>query len=123
MGVVVGVLKGVEETVGVAVCVGVDVAVWSGTVGVEVGVENTVGAGVCVLAGVPVARGRRVLGQRDAADHGGVEAGTAEGDGEDFLERQGGFFFTRGAVPRGHDSRSTSASGAPRLSRAKPACA
>ena len=50
-------LKGVEETVGVAVCVGVDVAVWSGTVGVDVGVENTVGAGVCVLAGVPVAVG------------------------------------------------------------------
>ena len=119
VGVVVGVLKGVEETVGVAVCVGVDVAVWSGTVGVERRRREHRGRGRLRARGRARRAGRRVLGQRDAADHGGVEAGTAEGDGEDFLERQGGFFFTRGAGPRGHDSRSTSASGAPRLSRAK----
>jgi hypothetical protein len=55
VGVVVGLLKGVEETVGVAVCFGVDVAVCVG-VDVTVGAwSNTVAAGVRVA--VPVALG------------------------------------------------------------------
>ena len=55
---VAGVLKGVDDTVGVAVCVAVDVGVGICAEAVGVGVwAIAVAAGVCVLAGVPVALG------------------------------------------------------------------
>jgi len=57
VGVESGFVKGVEETVGSAVCVAVDAGTCVVTVGVAVSSATTVAAGVCVLSGVPVALG------------------------------------------------------------------
>ena len=88
VGVSSGFVKGVAETVGVAVCVEVDVGAGVCAVAVGAGLSS-VGRPASVV-GVSDALGRRVLGQGGATDHGGVEPGTAEGDGEEFLERQAG---------------------------------
>ena len=123
---VAGGVKGVELTVGVAVCVAV-------CVGVAVEVE--VGVGVCGrgrrggrerllrrgLRGLRGRRGggRRVLRDGHAAEHRGVQAGAAQGNGEDLLWRQAHRAqFTRAWAASGRQRLSTtSASRGPRLSK------
>ena len=99
-------LKGVELTVGVAVCVGLEVAVGD-AVDVDVGVgSNGVEAGVCVLSGVAVSVAAGSCAIAAPPSTAAYSPAQARAMAKVFLSDRitGGFLHARGPLPGGGDS-------------------